>query len=95
MYLCLVIDKRAHKFDVRLKVKGQILLHTVENHQVLLALGIAVKLCCVSILPPVHCFSILFTHAVQMMKNCFVEKARQRERETILLEGEKNSPPHP
>lgn len=95
MHLCLVIDKRKHKFDDGLRVKGQILLHSVENHQMLFALGIAMKLCCVFILPPVHCFSILFTHAVQMMKNCFVEKARQRERETILLEGEKNSPPIP
>lgn len=36
---------------------------------------------------PVYCFSVLFTHAVQMMKNCFVENERQRERDTILLEG--------
>lgn len=30
-------------------------------------------------LVPVHRFSVLFTHAVQMMKNCFIEKERQRE----------------
>lgn len=60
-------------------------------------LGYCHQIALLFFLPPVHCFSALFTHAVQMMKNCFVEKERQRERETILLEGRGEKPPtrHP
>lgn len=38
---------------------------------------------------PFHCFSVLFTHAVQMMKNCLAGKGRQRETGTRGKEKKK------
>lgn len=42
-------------------------------------------------LVPCHRFSVLFTHAMQMMKNCLVEKERRRKRGT----KKKEDPPIP